>query len=325
MYSYQFKLEGDVLRVGFNRNLPAQGDRIVRDALELLEQMIDSRQIPGGNHVLKIDGPQSVPVAHVIAHKLAHLYEVVAVLDPKIGRKGYKTYIVTMTHGSSQHQVGDLIETEETQPERSIIKVVLCGPPKAGKSCLRDGLKRAILGNLGAPYPYVITACPDGEGSWHQETYEKNEELAKSIRPINKGDVTPEFAEQAAQWVKSANQLINIIDVGGKTSEENKVIMKEATHAVILSGDPSKFAEWEQFCQSLELKRLKVIAKIHSQLNAVQDEVFLPNEWKERTTELLEKAPLLTGSVHGLERGQIVSNRPMVQALAEVLIHLTKC
>ncbi|MBW4433164.1 MAG: CRISPR-associated protein Csx3 [Pelatocladus maniniholoensis HA4357-MV3] len=321
MHSYQLKLEGEVLRVGFNRILPAQGDRIVRDALELLEMMIDSKQIPGGSRIL-IDGPQSVPVAYVIAHKLAHLYKTVAVLDPKIGTPGYKTYIVTISHGSTQYKVGDLIETKEFQPVRSIVKVVLCGPPKSGKSCLRDGLKRSILGNLGAPYPYVITACPDGEGSWHQETYENNQPLAEDLKYGLKSEVTPEFAQQAAQWVKSANQLINIIDVGGKTSPENEVIMQPATHAVILSGDPNKFVEWEDFCQKLGLK---VIARIHSQLDAQQDEVYLPDDWKQRTNERRENNPLLTGSMHGLKRGQNVSTRPMVQKLAEVLIHLTKC
>ncbi|MGF1979751.1 MAG: CRISPR-associated protein Csx3 [Nostoc sp. CmiSLP01] len=329
MHSYQLKLEGGVLRVGFNRVLPTQGDRIVRDALELLEMMIDSKQITGGDRIL-IDGPQSVPVAYVLSHRLAHLYEVVAVLDPKIGKKidtpsgalRYKNYIVTISHGSSKYQVGDLIETEEPQTERSIIKVVLCGPPRAGKSCLRDGLKRTILGTLGAPYPYVITACPDGEGSWHQETYENNQRLAEDIKPVNKADVTPEFAKEAAQWVKSANQLINIIDVGGKTSPENKKIMEPATHAVILSGDTSEFAEWEEFCQQL---KLKIVAKIHSQLDAVEDKVCFADNWKQKTNELLEQAPLLSGSVHKLERGENVSTRPMVQALAEVLIHLTKC
>ena len=321
MYSYQLKLEGEVLRVGFNRILPAQGDRIVRDALELLEQMIDSGEISGGSHIL-IDGPQSVPVAYVIAHKLAHLYGAIAVLDPKIGTPGYKTYIVTISHGSTKYRVGDLIETKETQPVRSTIKVVLCGPPQSGKSCLRDGLKRAILGNLGAPYPYVITACPDGEGSWHQEACENDEELAKTTRHINRTEFTPEFAKEAAQWVKNANQLINILDVGGKISAENKVIMQPATHAVILSKDTSKFADWEEFCQPLGVK---IIAKIHSQLHAVEDEVILPSDWKENTKELLEKAPLLTGSLHGLKRGQNLSTRPMVKALAEVLIHLTKC
>lgn len=322
MYSYQIRLEGEVLRVGFNRVLPAQGDRIVSDALEVLEMMIDSGQIPGGDRIL-IDGPQSVPVAYVLSHKLAHLYKTVAVLDPKIGRPGYKTYIVTVCHGSSEDYVGKLIETAEPQPlQRSIVKVVLCGPPHSGKSCLRDGLKRTILSNLGAPYPYVITACPDGEGSWHQATYENNQPLAETIKPSTKGDITPEFAQEAAKWVSSANQLINIIDVGGKTSSENKVIMKPATHAVILSGDMGKFAEWEEFCHDLGLK---VIAKIHSQLDAVEDEVFLAEGWKENTNDLLKKAPLLTGSVHNLRRGENISHRPMVKTLAEVLIHLTFC
>jgi CRISPR-associated protein Csx3 len=319
IHSYQIRLEGEVLHVGFNRNVPAQGDRIVKDTLEVLNQMIDSGKIPGGKRIV-IDGPQSVPVAYVLSHKLTHLYEVVAVLDPKLGSKittpdgaiRHKTYVVTSAHGSAEYKVGDLIETKESQKE----------PPQSGKSCLRDGLKRVILGNLGAPYPYVITACPDGEGSWHQEAYENNELVAQDWKRNNKADVTLEFAEEAARWVKSANQLINIIDVGGKITAENKIIMQPATHTIILSGDVNKFAEWEDFCQSLELK---IIAKIHSQLDAVEDEVLLTDGWQNNTSELLETTPLLTGSVHGLKRGENLSTRPMVQALAEVLIRLTKC
>ncbi len=329
MHSYQMKLIGDVLQVGFNRNVPAQGDRIVKDALSVLNQMIDSGEITGGQRIL-IDGPQSVPVAYLISHKLVHLYEVVAVLDPKLGSKistpdgaiRHKTYIVTSAHGSAKYQVGDVIETKESQKERSHIKVVLCGPPQSGKSCLRDGLKKAILGNLGAPYPYVITACPDGEGSWHQEAYENNQPVAQDCKRYNKADVTLDFAKEAAQWVKNANQLINIIDVGGKTSPENEMIMQPATHAVILSGDVSKFAEWEDFCHSLGLK---IIAKIHSQLDTVEDEVLFADGWQEKTSELLQTTPLLMGRVHSLRRGENLSTRPMVQALAEVMIHLTKC
>ncbi len=329
MHSYQMTLKGEILHVGFNRTLPAQGDRIVKDALDLLNQMIDSGELAGGKRIL-IDGPQSVPVAYVLSHKLVHLYGVVAVLDPKLGSKistpsgsiRYKNYVVTSAHGSAEYKVGDMIETKESQKERSIIKVVLCGPPQSGKSCLRDGLKRAILGNLGAPYPYVITACPDGEGSWHQEAYENNELVAKECKRYNKADVTPEFAKEAAKWVSSANQLINIIDVGGKISSENEIIMKPATHAVILSGDADKFAKWEDFCQLLGLK---TIAKIHSQLDATEDKVLFTDGWQEKTTDLLETTPLLTGSVHSLKRGENLSTRPMIQALAEVLIHLTKC
>jgi CRISPR-associated protein Csx3 len=329
-YSYQIELKGDVLHVGFNRNVPAQGDRIAKDALKIITQMIDSGEITGGKCIL-IDGPQSVPVAYILSHKLVHLYEVIAVLDPKLGSNistsdgaiRNKTYIVTSVHGSTEYKVGDLIGTQEF-PEESFspIRVVLCGPPQSGKSCLRDGLKRAIFSNLGAPYPYIITACPDGEGSWHQEAYENNEQVAKECKRKNKAPVTPEFAIEAAQWVKSVNQLINIIDVGGKITDENELIMQPATHAVILSGDTSKFAEWEKFCQTLGLK---VIAKIHSQLNATEDEVLFNDGWQQNTSELLETTPLLRGSVHRLQRGENLSTRAMVKALADVLIHLTKC
>ena len=319
MYSYQMRLEGDVLRVGFNRILPAKGDRIVKDAVEQLEQMIDSGQLSGGN-VLMIDGPQSVPVAYAIGHRLAHLYEAIAILDPKIGKKGHKTYIVTITHGSSDYEVGQLIETTEPQVERSIIKVVLCGPPQSGKSCLREGLKKAILGILGAPYPYVITACPDGEGSWLQETYNNDEKSAKDMKLRNKGDLTPEFAKEAAGWVRSANQPINIIDVGGRMSDENKEIMGEATHAVILSGDESKISEWREFCQGLNLK---IIAEIYSNYHATEDKISIAKNWQGFLEQVDIELPLLVGSVHHLTRGEDVSSRPMVQALANILVKLT--
>jgi len=318
MYSYQMKLEGDVLKVGFNRVLPAKGDRIVRDAVEQLSQMIDSGQLSGGG-VLMIDGPQSVPVAYALGHRLSHLYEAIAILDPKIGKKGHKTYIVTITHGSSKYEVGDLIETPDPQAERTIIKLVLCGPPHSGKSCLRDGLKKAILGRLDAPYPYVITACPDGEGSWHKAACENDEESTKNIKLTNKGDLTPEFAKVVAGWVKSANQPINIIDVGGRMSPENEQIMGEATHAVILSGQESKISEWREFCERLNLK---VVAEIHSKYEALEDEISTHKDWEGFLDEANLDFPLLAGSVHHLTREEDVSRRPMVQALATLAVKL---
>ena len=318
MYSYQIRLEDDVLRVGFNRTLPAKGDRIVRDAVEQLSQMIDSGQLSGGS-VLMIDGPQSVPIAYALGHRLSHLYEAIAILDPKIGKKGHKTYIVTITHGSSKYEVGDLIETPDSQAERTMIKLVLCGPPHSGKSCLRDGLKKAILGILGAPYPYVITACPDGEGSWHKAAYENDEKSTKNIKLTNKGDFTPEFAKEVASWVKSANQPINIIDVGGKMSPENEQIMGEATHAVILSGDETKFSEWRDFCHRLNLK---VVAEIQSKSEALEDEIITQKNWQGFLDEANLDFPLLAGSVHHLTREDDVSGRPMVQALARLAVKL---
>jgi CRISPR-associated protein Csx3 len=188
----------------------------------------------------------------------------------------------------------------------TIIKVVLCGPPRSGKSCLREGLKQAILRIEGAPYPYVITACPDGEGAWFSEAAMRDFELARRLKKEYKAKFTPEFAQLRASWVRNTTETLNIIDVGGKISPENRVIMSPATHAVVLAGDMSKASAWKEFCGELGLQ---VIALIHSDYEGEADRI---------DTE----EPLLTGSVHYLERGEDVSGRPMVQVLARKLVCL---
>ncbi|MBW4629042.1 MAG: CRISPR-associated protein Csx3 [Brasilonema octagenarum HA4186-MV1] len=301
--SNQIVLEGEVLRVKFGK--PADGDQIVRDAAARLNAMIESGELRG--RLLLIYGPASLPVCYVIAHKVVHLYNTVAIFDPKIGRKGYKTYIVASVHGSP-YELGDLIETEEPQPEPKIIKVVLCGPPQSGKSCLREGLKQAISSIDGAPYPYVITACPDGEGAWFSEAARRDANLARQLKEAYKAKFTPEFAKKAAGWVRSANTRLSIIDVGGKMTEENRQIMREATHALILASDMSKVSEWREFCKSL---KLDIIGMIHSDYHGMADKIETESPW-------------LTGCVHYLERGEDVSSRPMVQALAKKLLSLVE-
>lgn len=98
---FKINLEGAVLKVGFGE--PAQNDQIVKDAVERLDEMVKSKELAGGQ-VLKINGPASLPVAIAIAHAVAHLYEVIGVFDPKIGK-----YVVAVSHGS-KHQPGDLVD-----------------------------------------------------------------------------------------------------------------------------------------------------------------------------------------------------------------------
>lgn len=189
------------------------------------------------------------------------------------------------------------------------MKTVLCGPRHSGKSCLREGLKQAILPfhRAGiAPYPYFITACPDGEGSWYAEAVRNNPDLADKLKQEYKAKFTWAFAENKALDVKNVSLPLTVIDVGGKIDDKNELIMQYATHAVILAGEMSKVAEWEVFCQKLNLS---VIAIIHSDYDGKCDRI---------ETE----TPILRGSVHHLERGEDVSSRPMVQALAKVLIDM---
>ena len=186
-------------------------------------------------------------------------------------------------------------------------KIVLAGPPRSGKSCMREGLKqaiRAIPGN--AVYPYVITACPDGEGAWFQETVNNDPELAAACKAAYKAKFTPEFVKRIADSVRNCSLELTLVDIGGITSVENEAICAAATHIVILAGDMSKVAEWREFAKKVGLT---VVAEIHSDYNGKEDNV-----------EGVSQDGILRGSVHYLERGEPVSGRPMIQTLAEHLL-----
>ena len=185
------------------------------------------------------------------------------------------------------------------------MKIILAGPPRSGKSCLREGLKQAIKALPGAPYPYVITACPDGEGSWFQETVNMDPDLAKKCKDDYKSKFTPEFVERVADSVKNCQLPLTLVDIGGIPSEENREICASATHAILLAGDLSRLPEWYEFCSSLGLK---VIAEIYSNYNGTEDEV-----------PVMGKDGIWRGSVHHLERGEKISDRTTIKALAGIL------
>lgn len=102
MTTYTIDLIDQVLKINFGE--PAQNDQIVRDATTRLDELISTEQLSGGT-LLKINGPASLPVAFVIAHKVAHLYGAIAVYDPKLGNK----YVVCITH-TPAYKLGDLID-----------------------------------------------------------------------------------------------------------------------------------------------------------------------------------------------------------------------
>lgn len=101
MAAYTIAREGNVLRVGFAE--PAQNDQIVRDAVTRLDEMAAAGELAGGR-LIKINGPASLPVAVAIAHAISHLFEVVGVYDPKLGK-----YVVSVSHGA-EYRPGDLID-----------------------------------------------------------------------------------------------------------------------------------------------------------------------------------------------------------------------
>ena len=311
MSSFQLSLTGDTLRVGFNRAQSADGDRLVRDASAKLDQMLAEGLLTGGK-LLKIDGPQSISVAYLLAHRLAPFYGAIAIFDPKIGQEGYRTYIVAINQGSG-YQVGDLVEVPATFADYQRIKVAVCGFPQTGKSCLIEGIKRALMAQLDVPYPLVIRACPDGEGSWHHQAQLNQAALAENTRIQNKGVWNREFAETVAGWVRSANQVINLIDTGGKISPENRIILAEATHAIILYKSETERQQWLGFCQSLDLP---AIAGVESRWGSEDDQV----QWQSPDAEIL-----VSGIIYGLSRQtNNLATKPMIQSLSQVLIELVK-
>lgn len=190
-------------------------------------------------------------------------------------------------------------------------KIVLAGPPRSGKSCLREGLKQAIRKIPGAPYPYVITAAPDGEGSWFQETVNRDPEEARQYKQAYKaslGGFTPEFVQRMADSVKNVSLPLVLVDIGGYPSVDNEVICASTTHVILLAGDLDRLPEWRAFCGKLGLH---IIAEIHSNYRGTED-----------TVPVLGSDSVYRGSVHYLERGEDVSQRPTVQALAEILVQL---
>ncbi|MBI4993187.1 MAG: hypothetical protein HZC26_03580 [Candidatus Magasanikbacteria bacterium] len=188
------------------------------------------------------------------------------------------------------------------------MKVVLCGPPRSGKSCLRQGLKDAVRGIPGAPYPYCITACPDGEGAWFQETVNADPALAAACKEAYKAKFTPEFVDRVAHSVAACSLPLTIVDIGGIPSAENVRICAHATHAVLLAGDLTRLPEWHEFCRKVGLV---VVAEIHSDYHGTTD-----------TVPALGADGVYRGSVHHLERGEPVSERPTVRALAEILVRM---
>lgn len=189
------------------------------------------------------------------------------------------------------------------------MKIIIAGPPRSGKSCLREGLKQAIMRVPGAPYPYVITACPDGEGSWFQETVNADAELAARCKAEYKSGFSPEFVKRIADSVKNCELPLILVDIGGMPSKENRAICSSATYAILLTGDISRLQEWRKFCQGLDIT---IIAEVSSDYHGTED-----------TVPVLEQDGIRRGSVHYLERGEMISDRPTIKTLAHLLIEMS--
>lgn len=100
MSSYLISHSDGVLKIGFGT--PAQNDVIVRDTDRQCCELVESGQVKGGE-LLRINGPASLPVAMVIAHRFGHLFGAIACFDPKLA-----AYVIVITH-TPKYGLGDIL------------------------------------------------------------------------------------------------------------------------------------------------------------------------------------------------------------------------
>ncbi|MFZ2832012.1 MAG: hypothetical protein WAZ40_02570 [Minisyncoccia bacterium] len=211
----------------------------------------------------------------------------------------------------------DNFTKEELLEKYRFKKIVVAGPPRSGKSCFNTGIKVIIKSIPNAPYPFIFTACPDGEGSWFQETTNNHPELASQIKQGYKGKFTPEFVAEKSKSVAnlgSESSPLSFIDIGGIISSENAQICKNANAGIILCGEEgvenNMIAEWKQFFTEL---KIPVIAEIYSDYSGKED---IPGEVDSHGT--------YRGSVHHLERGENLSDRETLRDLADHILSFEK-
>lgn len=183
------------------------------------------------------------------------------------------------------------------------IKVVVGGPPHSGKSVFIEGL----TANLDRTKTFSFSAAPDGEGAWLQKHY-NDPEVVKLRR---KGKFTPEFVADRKKKIHDWEGPLMMIDIGGRTSEENAQMIEGATHAIILAGDLSKMSEWRNF---FEQNNVQVIAKLHSHYQGNKD-IQRPME--------PEKEHIVS-SVYHLERGEPSYDRETIKQVAGLISDLVE-
>lgn len=212
-------------------------------------------------------------------------------------------------------------------------KIVIAGAPQSGKSVMRELLKQSIRAIPGAPYPYFLTAAPDGEWAGYQESVKNDPEAARRMkedykRALKGGQMfTANYVDRISQSVKNLSAPsapLNFIDIGGKLSAENQGICEYANAAIILCGENAAKVgigrgssqdstkeemdprEWKKFFASLGIP---IIAVMYSDYMGEADVVVGVN-----------KDGVFEASSHYFERGQLdFEKRPGVQALAEFI------
>ena len=175
--------------------------------------------------------------------------------------------------------------------------VLIGGPPHAGKSVLFYSLTHALR-ERGIRH-HAFRACPDGEGNWSQES---EEQTVNQIRVPIKGEWPEAFVERICLDLEHRCFPL-LVDMGGRPKESQLCILRQCTHSLLLLRADRE--DYTRLWQSLiEESGLITLAQIESQL--------------EGTSTITSKTPILTGTLTGLVRNEVTSDKsPLFDALVE--------
>ncbi len=175
--------------------------------------------------------------------------------------------------------------------------VLIGGPPHAGKSVLFYSLTHALR-ERGIRH-HAFRACPDGEGNWTQES---DETTVSQIRMPIKGEWPASFVERICLDLEHRCFPL-LVDMGGRPKESQLCILHQCTHSLLLlRADREDYTRL--WLRLIEESGLITLAQIESQL--------------EGTSTVRAQTPILTGTLTGLVRNEITTDKgPLFDALVE--------
>jgi CRISPR-associated protein Csx3 len=174
---------------------------------------------------------------------------------------------VVLTSQDEAVQVGDVIPMPGR--ENPGIAIALGGPPDSGKSVLANALRCQLARLRPNLRVFLHRANWDGEGNWSYETGDRaivqqliqRGEYRFYDRPDADRLLEPYFEYHRRAVTHIRNQMDGVIvDLGGKVQPQKLPVVQQCTHAIVISSDPEKVAEWRGFFEP----GLEPLAVVHS-------------------------------------------------------------
>lgn len=122
------------------------------------------------------------------------------------------------------------------------IVIAVGGPPHSGKSVFLNSLHDHLLGFVGDQV-FKEPVCPDGEGKWSAEA---DPDIAAQLR--RKYPFSEEFLRIKLQGISglAKSKELLLLDLGGKRTDENRLLLEQADLLLIVSAQESEFSLWRQ-------------------------------------------------------------------------------